>query len=167
MNEREFAEIVGRTKKTVLSAIEKNLASRFYHSIDDVVQETYLRAYGSLIKGKFRGESSLETWLYSIARNESLRMNEKMMREERKEKRLMESEMAEEVPSDDGISLLHENITNLPEKYGSVLNLVSQGFSINQISDRLGINTGTVKSRISRGKKIIQDSVRRNSDERL
>ncbi len=42
MTEREFAEIVGRTKKVVLSAIEKNLASRFYHSIDDVVQETYL-----------------------------------------------------------------------------------------------------------------------------
>ena len=167
MNEREFAEIVGRTKKTVLSAIEKNLASRFYHSIDDVVQETYLRAYGSLIKGKFRGESSLETWLYSIARNESLRMNEKMMREERKEKRLLESGRAEEVPSDDGISLLYENIMNLPEKYGSVLKLVSQGLSINQISDRLGINTGTVKSRISRGKKIIQESVRRNSDERL
>jgi DNA-directed RNA polymerase specialized sigma24 family protein len=60
MTEREFADIVGRTKKVVLSAIEKNLASRFYHSIDDVVQETYLRAYSSLTKGKFRGESSLE-----------------------------------------------------------------------------------------------------------
>lgn len=160
MNEREFAEIVGRTKKTVLSAIEKNLAVRFYQAIDDVVQETYLRAYKSLDKGKFRGDSSIETWLYSIARNESLRMNEKMMREEKKEKRLMESDNGEENMADDGIALLHDNIRMLPEKYGSVLTLVAQGLSINQISDKLGINEGTVKSRISRGKKIIQSRVR-------
>jgi hypothetical protein len=29
MTEKEFAEIVKRTKKTVLSAIEKNLSARF------------------------------------------------------------------------------------------------------------------------------------------
>lgn len=160
MNEREFADIVGRTKKTVLSAIEKNLASRFYHSIDDVVQETYIRAYGSLSKGKFRGESSIDTWLYSIARNESLRMNEKLMREERKEKKLIESDDTAEENGDDTIALLQENILELPEKYGSVLSLVSLGYSLNQISEKLGLNIGTVKSRISRGKKIIHDNMK-------
>jgi len=160
MNEREFADIVGRTKKVVLSAIEKNLASRFYHSIDDVVQETYLRAYSSLTKGKFRGESSIDTWLFSIARNESLRMNDKLMREERKEKKLIEADNLSENYADDNITLLQENIMKLPEKYGSVLSLVSLGYSLNQISDKLGLNIGTVKSRIARGKKIIQDNLK-------
>ncbi len=160
MNEREFADIVGRTKKVVLSAIEKNLASRFYHSIDDVVQETYIRAYSSLTKGKFRGESSINTWLYSIARNESLRMNEKLLREERKEKKLIDADDITADPGDDSISLLQENIMRLPEKYGSVLSLVSLGYSLNQISEKLGLNIGTVKSRISRGKKIIQDNIK-------
>lgn len=164
MNEREFADIVGRTKKVVLTAIEKNLASRFYHSIDDVVQETYIRAYGSLTKGKFRGESSLETWLYSIARNESLRMNEKLAREERKEKKLFEADSRIEEKADDNLDLLQQNIIKLPEKYGAVLSLVSLGYSLNQISEKLGINIGTVKSRISRGKKIIHDSVKGEKD---
>lgn len=164
MNEREFADIVGRTKKVVLSAIEKNLASRFYHSIDDVVQETYIRAYGSLTKGKFRGESSLGTWLYSIARNESLRMNEKLMREERKKKKLIEAGNYSEDKADENLAILQDNITRLPEKYGSVLSLVSLGYSLNQISEKLGINLGTVKSRISRGKKIIHENVKGDKD---
>lgn len=164
MNEREFADIVGRTKKAVLSAVEKNLASRFYHSIDDVVQETYIRAYSSLTKGKFRGESSINTWLYSIARNESLRMNEKLLREERKEKKLIDADDLTENYEDDSIALLQENILKLPEKYGAVLSLVSLGYSLNQISEKLGLNTGTVKSRISRGKKILHDNMKEGKD---
>ncbi len=167
MNEREFAEIVGRTKKVVLTAIQKNLASRFYHSIDDVAQETYIRAYGSLEKGKFRGESSIETWLYSIARNESLRMNERLMREEMKKKKLIDNDETEDTDYDKNLHLLQEKIMKLPEKYSGVLSLVSLGYSLNQISRKLGINVGTVKSRISRGKKIIRKEVRGDTNERL
>jgi DNA-directed RNA polymerase specialized sigma24 family protein len=38
---------------------------------------------------------------------------------------------------------------------------------LNQISEKLGLNIGTVKSRISRGKKIIQESIKGGKDERL
>ncbi len=38
MTETEFARIVHDTKGVVLSAIEKHLAARHYHAIDDVVQ---------------------------------------------------------------------------------------------------------------------------------
>ena len=46
-----------------------SLAARFVGPADaeDVVQETFLRAYHAL--EKFRGESSLKTWLYAIALN--------------------------------------------------------------------------------------------------
>src|SRR5687768_2554826 len=37
---------------------------------EDIVQETYVRAYAAL--GRFRGESSLSTWLTRIALNEAL-----------------------------------------------------------------------------------------------
>ena len=87
MDDKEFAGIVNSTKPIVLSAIKKYVAAQYFHSIDDVVQETYLRAYKSLIKNSFRGESSMETWLYAIARNESLRMMKKINREEIKLKK--------------------------------------------------------------------------------
>jgi RNA polymerase sigma-70 factor (ECF subfamily) len=63
MTEAEFTEIVESTKRVVLSAIEKNLYPRFLHAIDDVVQETYLRAYKSLQKKQFEGRSALPTSL--------------------------------------------------------------------------------------------------------
>ena len=167
MNEREFAEIVKRTKKTVLSAIEKNMSPRFYHSIDDVAQETYIRAYNGLTKNSFRGDSAIETWLYKIAKNESLRMNQKLTREEEKAKRASESSSDAQVqePDSGDPAYLHDHMALLPEKYRSVLTLASQGFNINDISQKLGIRPGTVKSRTSRGKKIIQENIRREGHE--
>lgn len=167
MTEREFAEIVKRTKKYVLSAIEKNMASRFYHAIDDVAQETYIRAYRGLEKNSFRGDSSIETWLYKIAKNESLRMNQKLAREEEKAKKAMEniSIVQAEKPDRDESLYLQSHLKLLPEKYRAVLALSSQGYNINDISRKLGIRTGTVKSRASRGKKILHENIRRENYE--
>jgi RNA polymerase sigma-70 factor, ECF subfamily len=158
MTELEFAAIVGQTKKTVLSAVRKHLAARFFHAIDDVVQETYLRGYRHLAGGRFRNESSLETWLYAIARNESLRMNERLAREEVKAEkeaaRWMSLERDRNAP-DDAIAL-DGMLARLPAKYREVVELKSQGYSEQEIAGRLKINTGTVKSRFSRGKEMLQ-----------
>jgi RNA polymerase sigma-70 factor, ECF subfamily len=168
MTEKEFAEIVKRTKKTVLSAIEKNLSARFYHAIDDVAQETYIRAYNGLAKNSFRGDSSIETWLYRIARNESLRMNQKLFREEKKAEKILESSShSVKQKTDSGeTAYLQEHLTLLPEKYRSVLTLISQGFNIKDISQKLGIRPGTVKSRTSRGKDMIHENIRREEHEK-
>jgi RNA polymerase sigma-70 factor, ECF subfamily len=164
MNDKEFAGIVNSTKSVVLSAIKKNLAPQYYHSIDDVVQETYLRAYKSLIKKAFRGDSSMETWLYAIARNESLRIMKKLNREDIKLKKKGEilAESAEEASSieksDDNIKRmdLDRIINDLPEKYRSVMKLISMGFSEKQIAGELSLNKGTVKSRVFRAKSLMQ-----------
>jgi RNA polymerase sigma-70 factor (ECF subfamily) len=165
MTEKEFADIVHRTKRIVLSAIEKNLSPQFYHAIDDVAQETYIRAYRGLEKNSFRGDSKIETWLYKIARNESLRINQKLMREEEKIKKAAESDFVfMHNPAKEEVISLHEHLILLPEKYRSVLMLVSQGLNINDISQKLGIRPGTVKSRASRGKKIIHENLRRQKN---
>jgi RNA polymerase sigma-70 factor, ECF subfamily len=164
MNDTEFAGIVNSTKPIVLSAIKKNLAAQYYHSIDDIVQETYLRAYRSLIKNAFRGDSSMETWLYTIARNESLRMMKKLNREDIKIKKKAEklAELSEETgykeSSDNNINRMDmESIIDaLPEKYKSVMKLISIGLSEKQIAGELSLNTGTVKSRVFRAKSLMQ-----------
>ncbi len=159
MTETEFARIVHDTKAVVLSAVEKHLAGRFYHAIDDVVQETYLRAYRSLTSDKFRGDSAISTWLYSIARNESLRMNERLIREEEKFRKSVESFKEDDGRGDFGEEDIQEFlafIKLLPEKYRDVLDLVSQGLSEKEIASRLSIKTGTVKSRASRGRDLLK-----------
>lgn len=54
------------------------------------------------------------------------------------------------------IELLREAIGNLPEKYRSVLELVSRGLTEKQISEKLEIKIGTVKSRSSRGREMLE-----------
>jgi RNA polymerase sigma-70 factor, ECF subfamily len=164
MDDKEFAGIVNLTKPIVLSAIKKYVDAQYFHSIDDVVQETYLRAYRSLVKNSFRGNSSLETWLYAIARNESLRMMKKLNREEikLKKKALKMDELALEKSSEEKDDIndkridLKRTISNLPDKYRRVMELVSLGFSEKQIANELSLKKGTVKSRVFRGKFLLQ-----------
>ncbi|MFC1669690.1 RNA polymerase sigma factor [Spirochaetota bacterium] len=161
MTEKEFAQIVNSTKNIVLSAISKNLAERFCYSIDDVAQETYIRAYNSLVKNKFRGDSSLNTWLYKIAQNEALRMNKKLGREEEKflksiEKIKLSSLNSEPEEIDLDLNYIYEMIDKLPEIYRQVLQLASKGFREREISQKLNIKMGTVKSRKSRGREMLQ-----------
>lgn len=160
--EVKFAEIVERTKSVVLSAIGKTLDSEFSSHIDDVVQETYMRAYKSLQKEQFQNNSSLETWLYTIARNESLRMNEKLVRERQKSENLAESmgheeavEKSVEQKSEEG-GILYTLLEKLPEKYRSVIELDIQGYRDSQIAQMLKISIGTVKSRNSRGREKLR-----------
>ncbi len=156
MTEKEFAEIVNTTKKIVLSAVSKHLAERFSFAIDDVVQETYLRAYRSLVGNKFRGESALSTWLYTIARNESLRMSSKLEREEKKIEKLKNTPQADETEDSGLIEKYFNLLKKIPEKYSDILFHYYNGFSEKEIAEKLQISKGTVKSRNSRGKALLK-----------
>jgi len=157
VNEIEFASIVGRTKKTVLQAVRKHLAARFSYATDDVVQETYMRGYRHLANGKFRNESSIESWLYAIAKNESYRMNKKLWREEEKAEKSAEqlAYQPDHIFPEDHIRM-GKLIDRLPEIYREVVLLKVQGLSEIEIASQLRINEGTVKSRFFRGKEMLQ-----------
>jgi RNA polymerase sigma-70 factor, ECF subfamily len=61
--ERAATELVERH----VGAVTRFVASVGGHGdVEDLVQETFVRAFGSL--DSFRGESSLRTWLFTIAR---------------------------------------------------------------------------------------------------
>lgn len=164
MDEKKFAEIVRDTKAAVLSSVRSHLAARFYHAIDDVVQETYIRAYRSLAKNIPGENPYIKTWLYTIAKNESLRMNDKLKREEMKFNRSvnkLDAEMKNHNPgiaadTECGMIDLRKTIKELPEKYRSVIELVAAGYSEKEIAEELNIKTGTVKSRASRGRELLK-----------
>jgi len=164
MNSTEFSKIVHETKGVVLGAIEKHLPERFYHAIDDVVQETYLRAYKSLTKDKFRGDSEISSWLYVIAKNETFRIVKKLAREEEKfskslDKMLSADEILQKEKDkqnlQENIEKLKIAVSKLPEKYRVVMELTIEGLKEEEISKKLNIKKGTVKSRKSRAKDII------------
>ena len=169
MTSSEFEKIIHSTKKIVLSSISKHLVEDYFYAIDDVVQETYIRAYKSLSEGKFRGDSEISTWLYMIARNESYRMNSKLQREEKKKEKLKkELDSTKNLinsKSSDTFDLVTYFISKIPEKYAHVLGGQLGGKTEKEIAGELGISQGTVKSRASRGKEFIRKLIMRGDIE--
>ncbi len=161
ISEEQFARIVEETKGIVLSAVKTHLFDHYAHAVDDVVQETYLRAYKSLVNEKFRNRSKLGTWLYVIAKNEAIRMNGKLKREEQKREGFtlfLRNEPAvpagEENEKYDFYEIM-KKIGRLPVKYRTIIMMHYDGINEVEIAARLLIPPGTVKSRLHRGRKMI------------
>lgn len=157
MTEAEFASLIGQTKGVVLGAVRKHLYARHAHSIDDVVQETYLRAFKKI--GTFEERARLTTWLYTIARNESFRMNQRLARREDRERSdvLGLLEVAGPTPANDTEvgNEIRAQLHHLPEKIRQVMEKTVDGYSERETAESLRIPVGTVKSRASKGRELL------------
>ena len=139
----------------------------------DLTQETFLSVL-TAIKG-FRGDAEIKTWLFRIAINHSRNRFRWWKRRKRdvtvsldanignSETRVHEtladrSESPEEsVLVRERERALKEALSALPEIFREVIVLCDiEGLSYVEISQSLGVNIGTVKSRIARGREEIR-----------
>jgi len=141
---------------------------------EDVVQETYLRAFSNL--SKFRGESSLTTWLTRIALNEALGRK----RKQRATVTLESLETAQETsaqiiqfPAMDTEAdpersaaqheirrLLERAMDALPEAFRLVFVMRDvEEMSIEETAAHLGIRPETVKTRLHRARRLLRQSL--------
>ncbi len=161
----------------LISQYEKAVYNRSYRltgnheDAGDVAQEAFIRVYNSL--SEFRGDSSFTTWLFRIVQNACLD-------ELRKRSRQRVTSLDETVLVDDGElarqfaaetdgpeqvlervetqRAVQEAISALDEEYRVVVVMRDiQGYSYNEIADALGINLGTVKSRLSRARNSLKE----------
>lgn len=158
-----------------------NLAYRLLNDpadASDVVQEVFLKIFRNV--GSFRGDSSLRTWVYRIAVNESHNRRRWLFRHRRgelgiddtfedsdtREKPLMDSG---ETPFDFTVNreaqiLLEEALAQVNPVFRTALVLREiEDMSYEEIAEILDVSIGTVKSRIVRGR----EALRRNLATRL
>jgi RNA polymerase sigma-70 factor, ECF subfamily len=141
---------------------------------EDVLQSAYAKALGAI--AKFEGRSSLTTWLTRITINEALAHR----RSQERRRRHLETEgvqvletyreqMAKgsHAPSPEAEaareqlrSILERAIGELPENFRTVFVLHEiEGVSVEDAAETLDIPTGTVKTRLMRARRKLQQSL--------
>jgi len=140
---------------------------------EDLVQETYLRAYRGF--GGFREGTNLKAWLYKILTNTFINTYRAKKRrpdqvdlddvedfylfrrlgglEAADATRTTENEVLDSIPDAE----VKEALESLPEQFRMAVILADiEGFSYKEIAEILDVPIGTVMSRIHRGRKQLQ-----------
>ena len=127
---------------------------------DDVVQETFLRAYRSW--HTFQPGSDARRWLFTITRNVFLRSRERERRHvdlEDGDLEALSSFTAATDPGRDGSDQILSRI-DLAPALRRALNELDEPFkSYEAASEILGVPIGTVRSRLFRGRRILQEKL--------
>lgn len=135
-----------------------------HENADDVLQNTFVRVYRSI--GKFKGKSTLLTWMYRIAYNESIRFIEKNKRfhfDNIEEATLNHFQILQEDSYYSGDEIqrkLHYIIEGFTEKQKRVFQMkYFDELSFREISELLDISESTLKSTYYTAVKIIEKKI--------
>ncbi|MET3726819.1 RNA polymerase sigma-70 factor (ECF subfamily) [Fictibacillus halophilus] len=133
-----------------------------WQQAEDITQDVFVTLYTKL--DTFRGDSAIRSWIYSIAINRSkdflkswsyrkLAFTDKFSNDQKDTAYSAEDgfiNMSED-------KLLYEAVLSLQIKYREVILLhYYKEFSIREICDLLSMNESTVKTRLSRARKLLQ-----------
>ena len=170
---RSFQEIYERFQPGVLRFLSRLVGEG---EAEDVAQEVFLRVDRGL-EG-FRGESSVGTWIYRVARNaalDRLRSRPAWLESVRQLRAHCSNEDPADVLSqipDERASLeryligkemsecIRGRIGNLPGSYGEVLALRELGGMTNaEIASALGVSEGAVKIRLHRARSLLREDL--------
>jgi len=139
---------------------------------DDVVQDTYLRAFRSW--RTFAAGSDCRRWLFTICRNVFVRSRERSRQwipldSTEMEAVIAEASMvgswddstAEDFTTVDVTPAIHRAVARVPEPFRSAVMIVDiDDQSYEAAAEKLGIPIGTVRSRLFRGRRLLQEELR-------
>ena len=141
-------------------------------AMEDVLQASYLKAYRGL--ASFRGDSAFESWLYSIVYRSCLDhlKQSKSNRAESLDSHGHREAASPTNPGDVDLAAdvadrltLEDALAKLPVEQRAAVWLVdAQGFSFGQAAEVLDLPTGTVGSRVSRGRRSLRAALGQTSD---
>lgn len=160
--ERAFAKLLDLYQERLYWHIRKLVGT--HENADDVLQNTFIRVYKSL--ANFKQQSSLHTWMYKIAYNESMRFLE---REKKKSFSSLTDvsdkflgDLKDDVffDGDEAQLKLQQVLNDLPEKQKQVFQMkYYDNLKFREISDILKIKEGTIKTHYYSAVKHIENNI--------
>ena len=135
-----------------------------HEDADDLTQNTFIKAYKAL--DRFEGNSTLFTWLYRIATNESLTFLEKKKKryffslEDHQEKLEAYVDQSPSLTGDEIQIKLQKSLLKLPDKQRLVFHLkYEEELSYEEISKITGTSVGALKASYHHAVKKIEQAL--------
>ena len=170
-DQARFAELAMPYMSALYSAALR--MTRNPSDAEDLVQETYLRAYRGF--AGFKEGTNLRAWVYRILTNTFINSYRKKQREPitvpdddmpdwylydklggANAEASAESEVLEKIPDED----VQRALEDLPDGFRMAVLLADvEGFSYKEIAEILDVPIGTVMSRLHRGRKALQKAL--------
>jgi RNA polymerase sigma-70 factor (ECF subfamily) len=170
-DESACAELVAEHQRMVVQLAVNLLGDR--DEALDLSQEVFLRVFRTI--HRFRGQSTLRTWIYRIAVNQARNRHRFWRRRHRNDQVSLDAHIAAhgEFPSTLGLrpdrvfeqkqlgQRLQDALDRLPfdQRTAIVLREID-GLSYEDIAFSLGVAIGTVKSRLTRARQALRDDLR-------
>jgi RNA polymerase sigma-70 factor (ECF subfamily) len=169
--EAAYAELIAEHQRMVIQLAYNLLGDR--DEARDLSQDVFLRVFRTI--HRFRGQSSLKTWIYRIAVNQARNRRRFWRRRHRADQVSLDAHVAAhgDFPSTHNsgpdrvldqkelASRLESALAHLPfdQRTAIVLREVD-GLSYDEIAFSLGVAVGTVKSRLTRARQALRAELR-------
>ena len=157
-----FRELIETYQKPVYQVIRRMVL--IHEDADDLTQNTFIKAYKAL--DRFEGNSSLFTWLYRIATNESLTFLEKKKKrfffslDDHQEKLESYIDSSATLSGDEIQVKLQKCLLKLPDKQRLVFHLkYEEDLSYQEISKITGTTVGALKASYHHAVKKIEQEL--------
>ena len=173
-SEEAFAWLISRYHQSIYSLLARTLHDRA--DAADLTQEVFVKVFRGV--GHFHGQSSLRTWIYRIALHEASNQRRWWMRHKQQEVPI-EQEVTDgssgsaiklkemlvdpaESPFDMAMHAesrvrVESALSRVPEPFRTTLILRDiEGFVYEEVAEIQGVNLGTVKSRLVRGRALLK-----------
>ena len=163
--EEAFTQIVNRYRSSVLSYISTIVNNN--EDAEDICQETFHKCFRFL--GSYNNKYAFSTWLYTIAQNTALDFHKKrkvpVAPSVQQGGESTSAKIESTVPSpeenminDQAFENLIRSIQNLDIKYRKISELrFIHEYPLEEISKELNLPLNTVKTRVSRAKKLLNE----------
>lgn len=163
-----FGELVGRYQRPLMAKALRY--TRQIEDADDLVQETFLRAWDKL--GSFRDETRFGGWVFRILGNLAADRGRKGGREVGGGEELAAAQPSElkgpdeQLLQQEVVARVHEALKTIPEgrKKEVFLMRFVEGLPIHEIADKLGVHSGTVKVHLFRLTRDLRERYRELED---